>query len=496
MRIAIAASEAIPFSKTGGLADVTGTLFKEYLVMKHDALLFVPLYKRTAEQFSGMIRNSGIEIDIPIGNAVRTCKIFTGIMSSPTPNIYFIGNEDFFFRDELYGTPAGDYPDNDQRFAFFSKSVLEICNRLELQIDIMHCNDWQTGLIPLYMKTLYGQVPVLKKTVSVFTIHNLGYQGLFPPNTLEITGLGASVFNPEGIEFFGKVNFLKAGIIGADQITTVSKTYAEEILSQEYGFGLEGILTKRSSSISGILNGIDYTEWDPSTDKFLDKKYDRSDLSRKQACKKQLIKKASLKSTVSLPLMCFIGRLSSQKGVDLLADAIPYLMGQGGSMVVIGKGDVSYQAMLQAASKRFSGSLFFHSEFDESFAHLAYAASDLFLMPSRYEPCGLGQMIAMRYGTLPVARKTGGLSDTIEDDKTGFLFGEYSLPAFINAAGRAVKAFYDKKTWRKMMTNAMEKDFSWKKSAQAYISVYQSVLKTNGYRTYSPCPFQVVSEGI
>ena len=208
-----------------------------------------------------------------------------------------------------------DFPDNDQRFVFFSKSVLEICKKLDLEIDIMHCNDWQTGLIPLYLKTLYRQVPIFKKTASVFTIHNLGYQGLFPPHTLEITGLGASVFNPEGIEFFGKVNFLKAGIIGADQITTVSKTYAEEIRSREYGFGLEGILTKRSSYISGILNGIDYTEWDPLTDTFLAKNYDRSDLSGKQACKKQLIEKALLKSTAPGPLMCFMEGFHPRKGL-------------------------------------------------------------------------------------------------------------------------------------------------------------------------------------
>jgi starch synthase len=477
--MAIVTPEAIPFSKTGGLADVAGTLFNEYLAMKHDALLFVPFYKSTAEQFSGMIRDSGIEIDIPMGDAVRTCKIFTAIIRAQTPNIYFIGNEDFFFRDELYGMSAGDYPDNDQRFAFFSKSVLEICKKLDLQVDIMHCNDWQTGLIPLYMKTLYREVPIFKKTASVFTIHNLGYQGLFPPHTLEVTGLGDSVFNPEGIEFFGKVNFLKAGIIGADQITTVSKTYAEEIRSNEYGFGLEGLLTKRSSSIRGILNGIDYTEWDPLTDTFLAKNYDRSDHSGKRACKKQLIKKTSLKNTAPGPLMCFIGRLSSQKGVDLLADAIPYLLGQGANMVVIGKGDGSYQAMLQAASKRFSDNFFFYREFDESFAHIVYAGSDVLLMPSRYEPCGLGQMIAMRYGTLPVARKTGGLSDTIEDGETGFLFGEYSLTALINAVARAVKAFDDKNVWRKMISNAMGKDFSWKKSAQAYIALYQDTLKMN-----------------
>src|SRR5271157_2346511 len=288
MRIAIVSSEAVPFSKTGGLADVAGTLFKEFLAMKHDALLFVPFYKMTAERFSTTVHDSGIEIDIPIGNTVRTCKVFTSSIGGPTPNIYFIGNEDFFFRDELYGTPSGDYPDNDQRFAFFSRSVLEVCKRLDLKIEVMHCHDWQTGLIPLYMKTLYSDVPALKKAASVITIHNLGYQGLFPPQTLETTGLGASVFNPEGIEFYGKVNFLKAGIIGADLITTVSKTYSEEIRSPEFGFGLDGVLRKRNSSIVGIMNGIDYKEWDPSTDDLLVRNYDKSKLPGKQACKKEL----------------------------------------------------------------------------------------------------------------------------------------------------------------------------------------------------------------
>jgi starch synthase len=477
MRIAIVASEAVPFSKTGGLADVAGTLFKEYLAMGHDAMLFVPFYKRTAEQFGAAIQDSGIEIDIPIGNSVRTCKIFTGTMGGPAPNIYFIGNEDFFFRDELYGTPSGDYPDNDQRFAFFSKSVLDICKRMDRPIDIMHCNDWQAGLIPLYMKTLYRDVPALKNTASILTIHNLGYQGIFPPQTLETTGLGMSVFNPEGLEFFGKVNFLKAGIVGADIITTVSKTYAEEMLSPEFGFGLDGVLRKRGPSLVGILNGIDYTEWDPSTDMFLAKKYNRSDLSGKQACKKHLIEKTSLKNNTSGPLMCFIGRLSSQKGLDLLADAVPGLLDLGANIVVLGKGDDHYQSMMLALNNRFGGSFFFHAGFDEPLAHLAYAGSDVFLMPSKYEPCGLGQMIAMRYGTLPVAHRTGGLSDTIDDDKTGFLFGEYSLPLFMHSVGQVLKTFADKKAWRKMIRNAMNKDFSWEKSAQAYIAIYQNALK-------------------
>lgn len=477
MRIAIAASEAVPFSKTGGLADVAGTLFREFLAMGHEAMLFVPYYKKTAEQFGGNIQDSGIEIEIPLGSAVRTCKVFTSIVGGSSPNVFFIGNNEFFFRDELYGTSEGDYPDNDQRFVFFSRSILEICKKLELRIDIIHCNDWQTGLIPLYIKTVYGYKLIFEKTASVLTIHNLGYQGLFPLSTLEITGLSASLFHPEGIEFFGKINFLKAGIVGADVITTVSKTYAEEILAPEFGFGLDGILRKRSSSLVGILNGIDTMEWNPSSDKFIARNYDKSNLQGKQACKEQLIKEASLNSSVSDPLMCFIARLSSQKGLDLLEDAIPALLSQGARIIVIGKGDISYQTMLDSISKRFSEHFFFYADFDETLARLTYAGSDIFLMPSRYEPCGLGQMIAMRYGTLPVAHKTGGLSDTIEDGKTGFLFGEYNLPSFMDAISRALKTFLDKKAWRKMIGNAMDKDFSWGKSAREYIAIYQNALK-------------------
>ncbi|MGD0281227.1 MAG: glycogen/starch synthase [Dissulfurispiraceae bacterium] len=477
MRIVIAASEAVPFSKTGGLADVAGTLFKEYVAMEHAAMLFVPFYKRTAEHFSTEIRYSGTEIEIPVGSAVRTCKVFTGTMGSSAPNIYFIGNEDYFFRDDIYGTPYGDYPDNDQRYAFFSKSVLEICKRLDLPIDIMHCNDWQTGLIPLYMKTIYRQVPAFKKTVSVLTIHNLGYQGVFPPQTLEITGLGMSVFNPEGLEFFGKVNFLKAGIVGADIITTVSKTYADEIRSPDFGFGLDGVLRKRNSSLVGVLNGIDYAAWDPVTDIFLPQNYNSSDLSGKQACKKHLIEKTSLRNTEPCPLICFIGRLSSQKGLDLLADAVPDMINLGANIIVIGKGDGRYQNMLHALNKRFGERFFFCTGFDEPLAHLTYAGSDIFLMPSSYEPCGLGQMIAMRYGTIPVAYRTGGLSDTIESNHTGFLFGEYSLPSFMRAVRKALKTFDDKRAWRKMIGNAMGRDFSWKKSARAYIAIYQNALK-------------------
>ncbi|MEW5746090.1 MAG: glycogen/starch synthase [Nitrospirota bacterium] len=484
MRIAIVASEAVPFSKTGGLADVAGTLFKEYRSLGIETWLFVPLYKRTKEQFGDGIRDTGIRLSIPLGKASRTCSVFmlkdqgTGSQrrgadrSTAAGGVFFVGNDDFFERDELYGTPAGDYPDNDQRFIFFSRSVLEICRAFRIAVDVVHCNDWQTGLIPLYLKRLYPGDPVLRGAVSLITIHNLGYQGLFPPQTLSITGLGTDLFHPDGIEFYGKVNFLKAGIVGADMITTVSTTYAQEILTPAMGFGLDGILAKRADVLAGIINGIDYSEWDPSRDPFLPRQYTAEDLSGKRACKSALAERCSLKDSRA-PLVCFIGRLSAQKGVDLIAEATPSLIDEGANLLVIGKGDAPYHALFDSLAGRFAGRLYVYSRFDEAFAHMAYAGSDIFLMPSQYEPCGLGQMIAMRYGTIPAARKTGGITDTVEDGETGFLFEEYTVESFLGCLRRALNAFASKRTWQRVIIKAMSRDFSWKRSAEQYVALYR-----------------------
>ncbi|MDI6728920.1 MAG: glycogen/starch synthase [Thermodesulfovibrionales bacterium] len=491
MKVAIVTSEAVPFSKTGGLADVTGTLFKEYLHMGIEAFLFMPLYKRTAEQFGEEIQDTGIAIDIPIGKASRQCKVFTlksqgkGRQNTDKKNlasdfwlltserVFFIGNEEYFGRDELYGTPRGDYPDNDQRFAFFCKSVLELCKKLKIDMDVIHCNDWQTGLIPIYLKTLYSSADVFRKTISVITIHNLGYQGIFPPQTMEITGLGWEFFQMEGVEFYGNVNFLKAGIVGADIITTVSRTYAKEILTPESGFGLDGILRKRADRIYGILNGIDYNEWNPSADKFLPYSYNRSRLSGKTKCKAELMKLCSLEGDTDAPLMSFVGRLSSQKGIDIFADAIPEIITKGANIVILGKGEEYYHTLLNSVRERFYRRLFFYSGFDEAIAHLTYAGSDIFLMPSRYEPCGLGQMIAMRYGTIPIGRNTGGLADTIEDGETGFLFNDYSSRGLMSGIGRALACYADRELWQRMTKSAMGKDFSWERSARLYLELYR-----------------------
>ena len=493
MRIAVVTAEAEPFSKTGGLADVAGALFNEYSKLGHDSYLFVPLYKRTQEQFKDIIHDTGAVIDIPLGKATRKCRVFTlkesedtrrpgdpenvstsprrRVAASPHKGVFFIGNDEYFGRDELYGTPDGDYPDNDQRFVFFCRSVLEICKLFNLKIDVMHCNDWQSGLIPVYLKTLYRQEPVFSKSRSVITIHNLGYQGIFPSQTMEITGLDWGLFNPEGIEFYGNVNMLKAGIVGADVITTVSRTYAKEILTPEYGFGLDGVLRKRADSIVGILNGIDYTQWDPSTDKFLPRTYDRNDISGKSECKRELMKICGLSGDITVPLLCFIGRLSEQKGIDMLASVVPGLIAEGLNVVIIGKGEGHYQTMLNSLKDRYGKKLFFYSGFGESIAHLGYAGSDIFMMPSRYEPCGIGQLIALHYGTISVARNTGGLKDTIKDGEVGFLFDEYSLEAFTKGIKRALNAYADKKLWQGIMKKAMNKDFSWGKPAKKYIDV-------------------------
>ena len=480
MRIALISSEAVPFSKTGGLADVAGTLFKEYTGMGLDASLFVPLYDSTSKLFHDRLVNLGLEIDIPIGNEVKKCRVFSaqrlGKETKGKNTVYFVSNEEYFGRSELYGPAKGDYPDNDARFTFFCRSVLEICRRLDLQFDVLHCNDWQTGLIPFYLKTLYRNEYVFKNARTVLTIHNMGYQGLFPPSALGITGLGPEFFHPEGIEFYGKVNFLKAGLISADILTTVSPTYAKEILLPEKGFGLDSVLKKRADALFGIINGIDTSEWDPASDSFLHHKYSKIALKGKARCKQELMSRCSLAGTQETPLLCFVGRLSSQKGIDLLVEAMDELISAGTNLFILGKGDDRFQRLLSEQAGRYPDRIYFRVGFDEAMAHLAYAGADIFLMPSIYEPCGLGQMIAMRYGTIPVAYLTGGLVDTIVavdgPDKTGFLFDDHTPASFAEEVRKALLIYRHKETWHKLITNAMEKDFSWKRSAGMYLELY------------------------
>jgi starch synthase len=481
MKILIASPEAVPFIKTGGLADVAGALCMEFRKMKKEACCILPLYKKIKEGKTPLL-NTGLIINVPVGDRVIEGRIFSDQLST-----FFVECDEFFDRQELYGTPEGDYNDNAARFVFFSRGILEACKALGFIPDIIHCNDWQTGLIPLYLKTLYKDDTFFRKTASLLTIHNLGYQGNFPASDMPVTNLGWELFTPEGVEFYGKVNYLKAGIISTDILTTVSAAYAEEILDKEYGFGLEGLLRTRGDDLFGVINGIDYAEWDPAKDGFIPANYRYSDISGKAVCKRELMKSvfksSGNKDTGRMPLIGMVGRLSEQKGLDLLLQSVPELLSAGVRLVVLGKGDESYHKRFLEISQRYKDKVSITIGFDETLAHMIYAGSDFFLMPSKYEPCGLGQLISLRYGCIPIARRTGGLSDTIQDYEplasrgTGFLFSDYTPSAMQDALKRAFCVYTDRDKMEKMIKDGMKTDFSWKKSARRYLELYNAALE-------------------
>lgn len=481
MKILIATPEAVPYAKTGGLADVAGALIKEYRKMSKEAFIIMPLYKKIKEG-DVPLKNTGITIKIPIGHEYIKGEVFSDQSSA-----YFIGCDEFFDRPELYGTSKGDYSDNASRFIFFSRGVIETCRALNFKPDIVHCNDWQTGLIPLYLKTIYGADKFFKNIATVLTIHNLGYQGLFPSSDMNLTGLGWELFNPEGIEFYGKINFLKAGIISADVLTTVSTTYSKEILHKEFGFGLDGLLRKREKDLYGVMNGIDYEEWDPSRDTFIPEHYSYKDISGKALCKKRLIRTLleplDKPDTERIPIIGMVGRLAVQKGLDLVLKAIDELLSLGIKLVILGKGDETFHAGFSEVAKRYKRKISVTIGFEESLAHLIYAGSDFFLMPSKYEPCGLGQLIAMRYGSIPIARKTGGLADAIQDydslksKGTGFLFSDYTPSAMLDTIKRALCVYTETDKMHRIISDAMKMDYSWNRSAKKYRELYSYAIK-------------------
>ena len=472
MKILLAASEATPYVKTGGLADVTGALLREFRKMGRGVSLVLPLYKSIGERFE--LKDTGAKVRVPLGGRWQEGRIF-----SHGEGAFFVECDEFFGRPDLYGTPEGDYPDNAERFIFFCRAVLDACPLLGLRPDVIHCNDWQTSLIPLYLRTIYGG-KFFERTATVLTIHNLGYQGLFDISRFPLTGLPPEWFHPEGVEFYGKMNFLKAGLTASDLITTVSGTYAREILTPESGFGLDGVLRKRSPDLSGVVNGIDIDEWNPRTDPFISSPYDAGNLSGKAECRKHLLRECSLTGgEEKAPVLSFVGRLSSQKGIDIFMEAAEEILAMGARLVILGKGDERYQDLVVALGGKHRGSVGVRIGYDEAFAHRVYAGSDMLVMPSYYEPCGLSQLIAMRYGTVPVARKTGGLADTIADygplrgEGTGFLFRDYSAPSLAECVRSAVCVFADSRRWRRIVKGAMGKDFSWRTSAMEYLALYQ-----------------------
>lgn len=473
MKVLIAASEAAPYAKTGGLGDVIGSLIRELPRLGVKARLILPLYRMVRD--NTVLRDTGHVIRVGMGRKRHTARIF-----SHGDRALFIQCDEFFDRPEIYGTPQAEYPDNAHRFVFFSRGVLEACRAMGYFPDVIHCNDWQTGLIPLYIKTLYRRH--FRKTATLLTIHNLGYQGTFPASAMTITGLPHECFNPDIMEFYGQVNLLKAGIASADALSTVSDNYAREIITKQYGFGLEGVLRNRVSHITGILNGIDRARWAPSTDGMLPAKFSAGDLSGKDRCRAALVAECGFRDG-RRPLVGMVGRLSGQKGIDLFLEAAAGIFSTCINVVVLGRGEEHFHRKLREAAKKFPANLSLNIGYDEAFAHRIYAGADIFLMPSRYEPCGLAQMIALRYGTVPVARSTGGLADTIEDydhirgTGTGFLFAQYNSSALEECLKRALCVYTQEDRWKALLRRGMGRNFTWMDSARKYAALYRALAR-------------------
>jgi starch synthase len=478
MKILFAASEVAPFAKTGGLADVAGSLPPALAALGHDVSVVMPRYRQVDSDAYQL--KPVATFFVPLGTWKERCDVLKGRMGGSV-TVYFINKDLYYDRPELYRSAQADYPDNAERFIFFSRAVLELCIALDIRPDLVHCNDWQTGLVPLYLKKIYGASAALSRTRSVFTVHNLGYQGLFWHWDMRLTGLAWDVFTPGGIEFWGRMNLLKAGLVYADIITTVSRTYSREIQTPEYGYGLDGVLKERSHDLFGIVNGIDYDEWDPVRDRDIPRTYSAARLAGKSACKKKLLADLGLPDSGG-PLIGMVTRLAAQKGLDILTEAIPEIMSLGAQFIILGTGDVKYGQLLTEAADRYPYRMRVLLQYNDGLAKHIYAGSDLFLMPSHYEPCGLGQMIALRYGTVPVVRRTGGLADTVSDFNgrtgrgTGFLFDEYSSAALVQCLRRALEVYSNAVKWKRLMLAGMKQDFSWKQSAKEYVKVYRQAL--------------------
>jgi starch synthase len=457
MKIAICASEVVPFAKTGGLADVAGALPLALEEQGQEVIVVMPRYKAIQDD---KFKISRLKPDISYSSLGKGIKV------------YFVENEKYFNRDNLYMDKSGDYPDNLDRFSYYCRRTLDLLKQINFRADIIHVHDWQASLIPVYLKTAYADEPFYRDTKTVLTIHNIGYQGLFPKEEFPKLGLDWSLFDMEKMEFYGKVNLLKAGIVFADVINTVSPTYSKEIQSKEFGFGLEGILSKRKDSLFGILNGLDYSIWNPGTDNFIAANFSRQDISGKARDKQDLQKYCKLPLKKDIPLFGIVSRLAEQKGFDILAQAIDNICRLGLQLVILGTGDLKYHVLLQDIVKKYPKVISLHLKFDDPLAHKIYAGSDIFLMPSKYEPCGLGQLISLKYGTIPLVFKTGGLADTVNKDN-GFVFEQYKKEELIKAIKDAMQAFKDREKWDKLMHSAMSYDFSWSESARGYIRLYE-----------------------
>jgi starch synthase len=479
-RVLVAASELAPFAKTGGLGDVLAALPPALARAGAEVHVVIPAYQGIDWRAAGITREWSVALDTPAGR--RDLGVRTGRLGDVTVSFAVAG--EYFDRPHLYGGPNGDYPDNAERFAFFSRAVLAIAAASDPVPDLLHCHDWHTALVPALLRI--DRDPRLARTKTVLTVHNLGYQGLFPPEVWPLLGLDWSWFTPQHFEFYGQVNFLKAGLVFADALTTVSPTYAQEILDPEHGHGLDGVLRTRRDVLVGILNGVDYTRWDPRHDRFLAASYGPDDLSGKPRCKAALQAELGLPDRPAVPVIGMVSRLADQKGFDLVTAALPALLGLDLQLAIVASGDARYERALTSEQRRAPDRLAVRIAFDEGLAHRVEGGADAFLMPSRYEPCGLNQMYSLRYGTVPIVRATGGLDDTVVDVETangpgtGFKFRPYTAGAMLETIRRALALYAQPGAWLQLMRAGMQCDFSWRRSADHYLDLYAHLLRGAG----------------
>jgi len=485
MKIAFVSSEVVPFSKTGGLADISGALPKFLEKLGHKVSVFTPLYKAVKDKFRP--RKTGRAVSVPVGTDLVKGEIWQGTLPDSKVPVYFISHDAYYYRDGLYGDAKGDYSDNCSRFVFFSRAVIEAIRALGLEPDVIHSNDWQAGLIPVYSKLAYAGDAGISRAANVYTIHNLGYQGLFWHWDMPIINIGWEHFNYKELEFFNKINLVKGGIVFSDTITTVSPTYAKEIQSdEELGAGLRGVLKERTKDLVGILNGIDYAEWSPEVDALIPSKYSLAGMSGKAICKKELQGEANFLKKPAVPLIGMITRLVDQKGLDLLAAVAEQLMAEDLQLVVLGTGLEKYHKLLTQIAAKYPKKAAAFLKFDNRLAHWIEAGADIFLMPSRYEPSGLNQLYSLKYGTVPVVRATGGLADTITDaadaavragKANGFSFAPYEANELLRTVRRALAAYHDATLWQQLVTTGMKQDWSWNRSATEYVAMYKEAVE-------------------
>jgi starch synthase len=492
VRILFVASEGLPFSKTGGLADVVEALPKALVAQGHEVAVVLPRYRET--KATAVVMPS---LTIPMGGTrLRFPAIADGTLLSGV-RYYFVDDPAYFDRVGLYGGSAGDYPDNAERYAEFCRAAIEISKHV-WPADVFHCHDWQTALVPVLLRTSYGDDPLVKDTPVVFSIHNMGYHGQFTKDVLERVGLPQVLFQPSGIEFYGSVNLLKGGLVYADYLTTVSRKYAEEIQTPEYGYGLDGVARTRADRLVGILNGVDYTAWNPEKDKLIAARYSAKDLSGKQVCKQELLELSGLSHDhLERPLIGIVSRFADQKGFDLIAEKAHELMREDLVLVVLGTGERKYEDLFRALAAAYPGRVGVKIAYDNVMAHKVEAGADMFLMPSRYEPSGLNQMYSLKYGTVPIVRATGGLDDSIEPfdvehgTGTGFKFKEYTGDALLYAVRQALHHYMDERIWKRIQLNGMAKDFSWKGPAAEYAKLYEAAREARGLGQVSQNTLQV-----